>query len=798
MKRSPVLLLVCSLPLLAQDLPPTPAAPASPVPAGVRSAAPGAPAAPAMPALPAAPGAPAAPPAAVIPAPPAMQAPTENESGDELGLKALTPDKRFLPQYRNSSVDLMLQEISLLTGRTLLRDPGLPAVSVTLESRAEMSHQDFLIAAESLLAMNNIALVPFRNNFIKVVPKDAVARSGVELSLDLDLPQVEEDAVISQLVQLKHLELAEVQALITERLSPTAKLQPVERSNAFLLTDNRNNIKRVLDILNLIDRPADVREEVRIYEIRHAVASEVKSRLEELIQESQQNQSARPRTPTIRTQPGNGNNRNIIRATVTQQSNEAGPSPGLIRGQVQIVADERTNLLLIISRPENDTFFEDMISTLDREMDPEITVRIYNLQFADAEEASTTLNELIGAASENNNETPNNPNADPAAPGDRGQSIRDFLNNRSATNQNTSSSTNPTETGGGSIGQIAENTRILADLRTNSLILMGRNSDLDVLEGVIAQLDIMLAQVLVRAVIMEVNLNDQLAYGIDWLQRSLIVNDVNNINGTDIREPVFSFGGAQNLSPTSTEFRDGANVGRDIDFSPGALSYFATLYDFNLDAVLRLAQSNSDVKVVATPIILTTDNTEASIVVGERRAIPTTTATTIGGSIQSSFEYENIGLDLLVTPRINPQGIVIMEVEQSAENVGGTTVIDGNEVPIITTRQLNASVAIRDGGTLVLGGLVREDERESQTKVPFLGNIPIFGHLFRSKSTENVRTELLVLLSPEVLMSTEEAEKLTEQLKEATELGDNTWYRGWHPDKDVDAERKPKKPDWMR
>jgi general secretion pathway protein D len=448
----------------------------------------------------------------------------------------------------------------------------------------------------------------------------------------------------------------------------------------------------------------------------------------------------------------------------------------LIRGNVQIVADERTNILLIVSRPENDAFFAEMIAALDKKVDPEITVRIFNLQFAEAENVSETLNELIGAATGDTNR----PNVQTDAPegGNRsGQTLREFIRQRN--NGNEAPQADRLAEGGDGIGRLSENTRILADARTNSLILMGRNGDLDVLEGVVRQLDIMLAQVAVRAVIMEVNLNDNLSYGIDWLQRSLTVNDVTTVNGVKIREPVAAFGGGQNLSPNSTAFRDGADVGRDIQLSPGSLSYFTTLYDYNLDAVLRLAQGSSDAKVIATPIIVTTDNTEASIVVGERRAIPTTTATTIGGSVQSAFEYENIGLDLTVTPRINPQGVVIMEVTQSAENVGGSTIIDGNEVPIITTRQLEASVAIRSGGTLALGGLVREDKRDSETKVPILGSIPILGHLFRSTSSENVRTELLVLLSPEVLVTAEEAEKLTRELKAATELGDASWYRGW-------------------
>jgi general secretion pathway protein D len=410
---------------------------------------------------------------------------------------------------------------------------------------------------------------------------------------------------------------------------------------------------------------------------------------------------------------------------------------------------------------------------LDKQVAPEVVVRIYNLQFADAEDVSGTLNELIGAASVDN-ESPNVNST--AEPGNRsGQSVRDFINQENSTPSGSGSPSATTQT----LTRLGENTRILADIRTNALILMGKSQDLDVLEEVIRQLDIMLAQVAVRAIVMEVTLGDNLGYGIDWLQRTLTVNNVENINGVPIREPVFSFAGGQRVDSNSIDFQDLAATGRELPLAPGALSYFATFYDFNLDAVLRLAQGSSDAKVIATPIIVTTDNTEASISVGERRAIPTTTATTIGGSVQSSLEYENIGLELTVTPRINPQGIVIMEVAQTAENVAGNTVIDGNQVPIITSRELEASVAIRSGGTLALGGLVREDKRETETKVPLLGSIPILGALFRSKTIENQRTELLVLLSPEVLVTSEEAENLTRQLKKATELNKSDEYRGW-------------------
>lgn len=689
-------------------------------------------------------------------------------------------DEPMRLQYRGTSLDILLQEIGNRTGRIMLRDPSVGDVSITLVITNPIPVNEFLKAAENLLAMHNISLVPFRDQFINVVPAQGVERAGAPLILDTEVQQGDDGQIVSQLLTLRHLDYSEVQPLITERLSPQAKVQVMERNNSLLLTDTRANIGRIQKIMQLLDRPADVRESVKIYQLSNATAADVKTRLESLIEESQQNQAAPQRTPAAATRE---TPRGIIRPGGTSQAappgaamEGGGPTPGLVRGKVQIVADERTNVLIIISRPENDGFFEEMIGVLDKQVDPEVTVRIYKLQFAGAEEVAGTLNELIGAASRDTRAPQVQTNRSDAETR-QGQTVRDFIREQAQSRADTPS---PDATPGvASIGRLSENTRILADVRTNTLILMGRNRDLDVLEGVIEQLDRMLAQVAVRAVIMEVSLNNNFSYGIDWLQRSLSVNNVETINGVPIREPVMAFGGGQNLSPTSTSFRDGADVGRDISLSPGSLSYFTTLYDFNLDLVLRMAQGSSDAKVIATPIIVTTDNTEASIRVGERRAIPTTTATTIGGSIQSSFEYENIGLQLTVTPRINPQGMVIMEINQSTEDVGGTTRIDGNEVPIITSRELEASVAIRSGGTLVLGGLVRENKRESQTKVPFFGSIPIFGALFRSSSTENVRTELLVLISPEVLVTAEEAEKLTRELKKATELSKATWYRGW-------------------
>ena len=228
----------------------------------------------------------------------------------------------------------------------------------------------------------------------------------------------------------------------------------------------------------------------------------------------------------------------------------------------------------------------------------------------------------------------------------------------------------------------------------------------------------------------------------------------------------------------TTTFKAGDSITRDTSLSSG-LTYFTTIFDLNIDAVIRMVASSSDAKILSTPVILTTDNTEAKIVVGEERPVVTSTSTSTAGQQTSAYEYRNIGINLTVTPRINPQRFVVMEIAQTADNLKDSTKIDGNDVPIITKREMKAQIAVPSRSTIALGGLVSNERRKSRAKIPILGDIPILGTLFRyDKDTDN-RTELLVLLTPYVLTTPEEAQRETERLHSSTAVSQAKWYRGW-------------------
>jgi len=724
------------------------------------------------------------------PAPDPMPAGPQDATGSGHPLLSKEAAERLISvNFRDAPLDQVLTFYSELVGRTLLKSPGINA-TITLRGTTKLTTREALEAIESVLAMNNVALVPMGERFLKVVQPTAVRQEGMPIQTALpDKPFPETDQLVSQIITLRYIEMAEAQTVIQGFLHGYGKIQPLERANSLLVTETAINLQRILDILQLIDQPTEARVETRIYELKYAEAGKIAGRLNELIQDSQA-KDERPQVampaqpvPTPPAPPG------VIRATRTPRAaaepqtelEAALAERGIVQGKVKIVADERTNILIVISRPPNFAFFDKIVAILDRPVDPEVIVRVLALEYAKAEEIASILNEFIGAAKAETKATgaAAAAGAGEITPGEgRSAVLEDYVAQRAAATDRLRQAVATEEKT--RIGQLSPNTKILADKRTNSLLLMGTKGDIAALEDVIDRLDTMLAQVLIEAVILEVGLNRGVEYGIDWLQRSMTAYNAERAGpgGVIVREPIFAFGGGQRLSDSA--FRDARDVTRDnTGIGIGGLTYYTTLFDLNMDFVLRMAASSSDAHILSTPVILTTDNTEAKIVVGEERPVVTSTSTSTAGQQTSSYQYRNIGINLTVTPRINPQRFVVMEVSQTADNVGGFELIDGNRVPVITKREMQASISVPSRATIVLGGLVSTDRRNSRSKVPILGDIPILGSLFRFDTRNDNRTELLVLLTPYVLMTPEEARQETVRLHQSTRAGQGRWLRGW-------------------
>jgi general secretion pathway protein D len=314
---------------------------------------------------------------------------------------------------------------------------------------------------------------------------------------------------------------------------------------------------------------------------------------------------------------------------------------------------------------------------------------------------------------------------------------------------------------------------------------MATKEDMARIEALIRSVDTAVSQVLIEVVIGEVTLDNELDVGVNLLKRLLKEGQVNMIGGTATGGAVPAQGPV-NLSglPVGSGLPSGATLS-------SALTYFATFRNLNLDVALQLLASTSKFRVLSTPIIQTLHNKEGSIKVGE--SLPIITSQLSGYStvsvsnqtangLQSQVEYKDVAIELTVTPLINPDGYVTMEIDQKVNDVAGSVNISGNSQPIITTREAKSSVTVKDQSTIVLGGLIKEKKGVAEAKVPFLGDIPFLGHLFKNKQNTLTRTELIVFIRPTVLRNdaeaVAEARRRSTIMKMGEELGLDKLFKG--------------------
>jgi general secretion pathway protein D len=338
---------------------------------------------------------------------------------------------------------------------------------------------------------------------------------------------------------------------------------------------------------------------------------------------------------------------------------------------------------------------------------------------------------------------------------------------------------------GGEI-QVLGQTKILADERTNSLLIYASKQDMKTIKDIVAKLDIVLPQVLIEAAIISVTLTDSRDLGISYLQypqtsgRWTGVGAVNNGNM---------------LSPGSFVQSGTTNVSSSI---PQAFSYLMS-WGQDLDVTLTAAKANSRARILQTPRIQTSHNEPASIFVGESRPYPTSSF--YGGGAYggySSIQQLQIGVTLEVTPLINPDGLVVMDIHNKIESFeGNVTIGNVGQVPITSSKEASAKVSVRDHDTIILGGLIETDQNNNASGVPLLMDIPVLGNLFRASHRDQTRSELIVLIRPTVLPNPEvaalaaTAEKNKMPEVRATERAVREWEKQRLSDLDKGETSKP-------
>ena len=673
--------------------------------------------------------------------------------------------------YQEAESDLVLLDYANRIKRTLLPAPNVPKATITLRTHpgANLSEREYLMAIEQILNLNGIALEPVGEKFLRVVPATELRKMATPTLFpastdesDAEPDRFEEDGrFVSRMVELKNIDLEEAKTVIDGFIRAGAQIQTFERTNSILVTDSADNVNRVLEIIGYIDRPIIAREEPNIIRIIHAKASDIKERLLELVEEAQSQQTTARRAPTERQTGAPGTITRPLPRGVTLPRGRPGQPPastvldsvvqdaerGVIRGKVQIVADERTNILIIITRPENMVFFDRVIKVLDIETTPDVLVEVFRLEHAVAEDVASLLNDLIGNESTSSDSAPASISGS-APPGDSGsQRLEEFVQRRRAAEAAAASLPSDTKTKVGKLDK--ENIKILADERTNALVIMASQADMATISELISSVDIRLAQVIIETVLIELNFEDTLETGVDWVQRAMH-------SGKSGGKPVVTFagaGGGGSLNPADPLAMSSINA---IPDSGAGVTYYLTALDLNLDLVLRAAASDTRARIMSSPVIMTQDNKEAVLEAtvkryffkGKRYAGNNRDGTV---AYEDDVEQQDVGLTLKVTPRINNKGYVVLTVEQTVDAIAGTQIVNEDEWPIVSSRRMGSDIAVNSGDTVVLGGLAQNTITDARSKIPLLGDIPFLGWFFRSTKKSKMRNEVVVFLTPRVI-----------------------------------------------
>ncbi len=388
-------------------------------------------------------------------------------------------------------------------------------------------------------------------------------------------------------------------------------------------------------------------------------------------------------------------------------------SPTAQRAAARIIADERTNSIIAIGDIQSLTRIRDLVEKLDVPAPAGAgKIHVYYLQNADADEMAKVLAGI-----------PLEPVR--AGPGKSQQPVPPRANVRRS--------------------EIS----IIADTSTNALVITATPEEFATLRAVIEKLDIPREQVLVEVLIAEVTFRKTMELGVEWRVAS-------DFDGTAAGFVGSGFGGFDNMSVSFPTLPSGLVVG-----AIGETITFGDLEFPNLGALIRALKTDTEVNILSTPTIVTSDNKEAEIVVGQTVPFQTSQKFDANNQPVYTFDYRDVGLTLRITPQINSNGFVKLQIFSELQTLVAETLGTQELAPTTLKRKTSTTVVVKNGYTVVIGGMIRDDKTKTVNRVPLLGSIPLIGALFRSESTRSEKTNLLIFLTPRVIIN-------QQQMKEAT------------------------------
>jgi type II secretion system protein D len=725
------------------------------------------------------------------PAPPMENPPVENIGGPVPG----APEEDHVTVLADgASLDLFISNYQLLTGQIVIHDSqldtGLP-ITITLPPTGQKPNREQAIRLiEKTLMLNGYVFLPSGDNTVKLMNWQAKSprTQPVRIFSDIiDLPEGEE--VVSYFMRLDYMNVAEASTVFGSVVQSNGwdVIVPVPNVNALMITGNSAIIRSLVRMKELMDRPS-AQVESEFVKLIRADAERVAETITTLIEESAQAQGGTTTTRTnVVAAPQNDPNApppvpNAGTAVnVNVSSSSTGLSEGgLVPGTVKLVPDVRTNSILVITRKTNMPIIKDLIAKFDRPSEVPAPFE-RQLYYRKPTEILPTLQNLL-ADEDAGGGGGGGAVATPGGAGGGVSNLTGGAGTNRGTNRTTGGGANSIGGGGGAGGAgalsqqapaedqpptsvVVGKTILIADDRANSILISGPGENIEKVVQMIDALDVRPRQVYISSVIGQLNLNNRTEFGITYLQRFLNIN-ANGYNGgiasslVTNNPPITGGGTDGDGNPIAGGFVNSIDLQQPSDFlNRSGLTLYGTVAD-SLDVYVNALETGTKFKTLARPTVFTTNNKQAIISSGQSIPVPTSSVSNLvsgdSTAVTSNIGYEDVELTLGIIPQVNANREVYMQIEQTNNNVLGSVVISGNEVPTIATQQLVTNVTVPDRGIVVLGGLISESDEKNRSGLPILGNLPILGPLFSSRVKEKIRSELIVMIQPTVIDNEQE------------------------------------------
>ncbi|MDO6461746.1 type II secretion system secretin GspD [Granulosicoccaceae sp. 1_MG-2023] len=606
-------------------------------------------------------------------------------------------EENFTLNLNNTDIHSLIATVSKQTGLNFVIDPRVKA-KVTVVSAEPMDSKQLYQVFLSVLQVHGYSAVP-SGDLIKIVP-DVTAKQG-PVPMAGDDSSDRSDQLVTKVIPIVNVPAAQLVPILRPLVPQQGHLAAYASTNSLIITDRAGNIERLAEIIERVDRPDNAA--IEVIRLQHATASE------------------------------------LVRIVSSLEGGSA--AQGTVGG-MKVAADERTNSILVSGDQAVRLRVRTLIANLDTPVESGSgNTRVVYLKYANAEDILTVLNGVSqGQAKIGTSPADNSNNTTTAA--------------QVSTNKNGNGTTVPalvrrSTTNNSSNQENEARVDIQADAHTNSLIITAPPDEMRNIMSVIEKLDIRRAQVLVEAIIAELSESNSAAIGSNFL-----------VDGSDANRPIgyTNLGGATQSVLTSAiaidEGSSSASLSGGLSMALGSFGTGNVDFGFLLTALASDANNN----ILSTPTLVTMDNQEAEIVVGQN--LPFVTGQTLSSTNSNPFttiERRDVGISLKVKPQINEGNNIKMEIQQDVESVSATTVSGASD---ITTdkRSIKTTVMVENKQTLVLGGLIDDQLSERHEKVPLLGDIPLLGNLFRYNNAEKSKRNLMVFLHPTIMRDAETAD----------------------------------------